>query len=109
VVPNLAILLLIAVALAALALALFRALGRIERRAHWGREDGVRRGQRLERRAFVVGLALVLALAGGLAASYLARRPGCTGTIIIVRGPDGEPLECACERGRRGACWSPGP
>lgn len=39
----------------------------------------------------------------------LSRAPGCHGTLVMLAGPDGRPLECACEQGRRGACFDPGP
>jgi hypothetical protein len=39
----------------------------------------------------------------------LSRASGCRGTVVMVAGPDGRPLECSCVQGRRGACFDPGP
>lgn len=91
------------------ALVLFIAMWRVERRAPWGREAGIRRSQRLERRVFLVGVGLVIALVAVVAAVQLSRTPACTGSVVVVAGPDGRPLECLCENGRRGACFDLGP
>jgi len=91
------------------AFVLFTAMWRVERRAHWGREAGIRRSQRLERRVFLVGVGLVIAMVATLAAMLLVRAPRCTGSVVVVAGPDGRPLECRCDNGRRGACFDPGP
>ena len=106
---NFVILFVIAALAGAFALVLFTAMWRVERRAHWGREEGIKRSQRLERRVFVIGIALVVAMVTVVVTMQLTRTPGCRGTVVMVAGPDGRPLECACEQGRRGACFDPGP
>lgn len=90
-------------------LVLLNRLWRRESRAHWGREEGIRRSQRLERRAFVIGVCLVLAMGAVWMLIQLIRQPSCTGRIVVIVGPKGEPLECVCSDGRRGACFAPGP
>lgn len=105
---NFVILFVIAALAGGFALVLFTAMWRVERRAHWGRE-GIRRSQRLERRVFLVGVGLVIALVAAVAAVQLTRAPGCIGSVVVVAGPDGRPLECVCENGRRGACFDLGP
>ena len=77
--------------------------------AQFGREAGIKRSQRLERRVFLIGVALVVAMVTVVVTVQLSRAPGCHGTLVMVAGPDGRPLECACEQGRRGACFDPGP
>ena len=106
---NLVILLALAALAGASALVLFSMLGRVESRAHWGREAGLARSRRLERRAFAIGAVAVALMMAGALAVYLFRTPPCTGKIVIIRGPDGAPLECLCEDGRRGVCFDPGP
>ncbi|HEY7653109.1 MAG TPA: hypothetical protein VIG07_09840 [Methylomirabilota bacterium] len=106
---NLVILVVIAALGGAFAFVLFMFMGKIESRAHWGREAGIQRSQRLERRVFVVGVCLVLAMVAAGVAIQLLRQPGCTGKVVIVPGPKGEPLVCVCEQGRRGACFEAGP
>ena len=109
VVTNLVILFVLAALAGASALVLFQVLGRVESRAHWRREAGIARSRRLERRAFAIGVLVVAAMAGGAVAIYVLRTPPCKGTIVIVKGPSGAPLECLCEEGRRGVCFDPGP
>jgi len=106
---NLGLLLVLAALAGAFALVLFSALGRVESRAHWGREKGLARGRRLERRAFVIGVILVAAMAAAGLTIYLDRTPPCEGKIVVVTGPNGAPLECLCEQEKRGACFDPGP
>jgi hypothetical protein len=103
------ILLVIAALAGGFALVLFTAMWRVERRAHWGRGAGIRRSQRLERRVFLIGVGLVIALVAAVAVVQLIWAPECTGSVVVVTGPDGRPLECLCENGRRGACFDPGP
>lgn len=93
----------------AFAFVFFNALTRVESRAHWRREEGIRRSRRIERRAFIIGVLLVLAMVAAGIIIQLARRPGCNGTVVLVPGPRGAALECVCERGRRGVCFEPGP
>jgi hypothetical protein len=108
VVGNLVILLVLAALAGASALVLFSVLGRVESRAHWKREEGIKRSRQLERRAFVVGVIIVAGLVVGWAALYLNRTPSCKGKIVIIKGPNG-PLECICEKEKLGACFEPGP
>ena len=106
---NLVILFLLAAVAGAFALVLFSVLGRVESRAYWGREKGVARSRRLERRAFLVGVIAVTAMIAVGLTLYLVRTPPCRGTIVVVPGPVGRPMECLCEDGKRGACFEPGP
>ena len=103
------ILLTIAALLGGFSLFLFLRLQRLQRRAPWRREAGIRNNRRLERRTFVIGVCAVLVLAAGLLAIQLTRRPACVGRVVIVAGPGGAKLVCVCERGRLGACFDPGP
>jgi hypothetical protein len=109
VVTDLVILFVLAALAGASALVLFQVLGRVESHAQWGREAGIARSRRLERRAFAIGVLIVAAMVAGAAAYYLLRTPGCKGKIVIIRGPAGRPVECVCENGRRGTCFDPGP
>jgi drug/metabolite transporter (DMT)-like permease len=105
---NFIILVVIAALAGAFALVLFTAMWRVERRAHWNREAG-KRSQRLERRVFLTGVLLVIAMVAVVVTVQLTRRPGCNGTVVVAAAPDGRRLECICELGRRGACFEPGP
>ena len=106
---NLIILLVLAALVGAFALVLFATLGRVESRAHWGREAGIEHSRRLERRAFVIAVIIVAAMMATGLAIYFNRTPPCQGKIVIITGPNGAPLECLCENGKRGACFDPGP
>lgn len=108
-VENLVILLTIAALVGGFSLFAFLRLQRQQRRAPWRREEGIRDSRRLERRAFAIGLSVVLALVAGLVAAQVMRSTSCTGQVIIVTAPDGTKLECICEHGRRAACFDPGP
>ena len=35
--------------------------------------------------------------------------PGCTSSVVIGRGPHGEPVECVCVEGVISTCFEPGP
>jgi hypothetical protein len=105
---NFIILVLIAALAGAFALVLFTAMWRVERRAHWSREAG-KRSQRLERRVFVTGVLLVIAMVAVAVTVQLTRRPRCNGTVVMAPAPDGRPRECICELGRRGVCFESGP
>ena len=109
VIGNLVVLLVLAALAGAFALVLFSVLGRVESRAHLKREAGLARSRRLDRRAFVIGVIVVAAMVAGGATLYLNRTPPCKGKLVIVRGPDGSPLECLCEDDRQGACFDAGP
>jgi len=108
VIGNLVVLLVLAALAGAFALVLFSVLGRVESRAHLKREAGLARSRRLDRRAFVIGVIVAAMVAGG-ATLYLNRTPPCKGKVVVVRGPDGRPLECLCEDERQGACFDAGP
>lgn len=106
---NLVILLTMAGLLAGFSLFLFFRLQRKQRRASWRGEAGIKKNRRLERRTFAIGVCVVLALVAGIAALQLSRRPSCVGRFVIMAGPGGKKLECACEGGRVGVCFDPGP
>jgi hypothetical protein len=57
--------------------------------------------------AFLVALAVLLAVP--LIARWTTPGPDCTGRVVIVRGPHGEPLECVCIGGTLSTCFNPGP
>jgi len=106
---NFVILFVIAALAGGFALVLFTTMWRVERRAHWGREEEIKRSQRLERRVFLIGVGLVIAMVAVVVTMQLSRASGCRGTVVMVTGSDGRPRECSCEQGRRGACFDPGP
>jgi hypothetical protein len=57
----------------------------------------------------VMGLVL---LAMALAMQVMGRTrpaPGCTSSVVIGRGPHGEPVECVCVEGVISTCFDPGP
>jgi hypothetical protein len=35
--------------------------------------------------------------------------PDCTSSVVIARGPHGQPVECVCVDGVIAACFQPGP
>lgn len=109
VVENLAILVVLAALAGAFVLVVLNTLWRMESRAHWHRDAGIERSQRRERRVFMIGVGVVLVMGALLLVGQLLRRPSCTGKIVIVKGPDGAPVECLCEQGRRGVCFPAGP
>jgi hypothetical protein len=51
---------------------------------------------------------LVIALAVGVAWRPAPSRD-CTSSVIIGRGPHGEPVECVCVNGTVSTCFEPGP
>ncbi len=106
---NLAILVVIATLAGAFVLVLLNTLWRIESRAHWSREAGIRRSQRLDRRVFRIGVGVVLVMGALLLVGQLLRRPSCVGRIVTIKGPHGASMECICEQGRRGVCFPSGP
>jgi hypothetical protein len=106
---NLVLLLVLAGLAGASALVLFSALGRVESRAHLGREKGLARSRRWERRAFVIVVSMVVAMSALGLTLYLNRTPPCKGKVVIVKGPNGAPLACVCEQEKQGACFDPGP
>lgn len=106
---NLVVLLIMAALLGGFSLFLFFRLQREQRRAPWRREAGIQNHRRLERRTFVIGICVVLVLVAGIAAIQLSRRPSCVGRFVIIAGPGATKLECACEGGRLGVCFDPGP
>jgi hypothetical protein len=106
---NLAILVVLAALAGAFVLVLLNSLWRIESRAHWSREAGIERSRRLERRVFLIGVSLVLVMGAVVVVIQLTRPPSCTGRIVTLKGPQGAPMECVCEQGRRGICFPAGP
>ncbi|HEY7041411.1 MAG TPA: hypothetical protein VID28_21260 [Methylomirabilota bacterium] len=106
---NLAILVVLAALAGAFVLVLLNTLWRMEGRAHWSREAGIQRSRRRERRVFLIGVGVVLVMGALLIVGQLLRRPSCTGRIVTVTGPQGMPMECLCEQGRRGVCFPAGP
>ena len=91
------------------ALVLFTTMARMERRAHWSRGEALKRSQRFQRRVFLVGVVLVIAMVTTLVTLRLTRTPRCIGTVTMSRDSDGRARECVCEGGWRGACFEPGP
>jgi hypothetical protein len=62
----------------------------------------------------LAGLIAALALlAVVLAVPVLKRRPAstpdCSGRVVILRKPSGEPVECVCVDGVLETCFNPGP
>lgn len=35
--------------------------------------------------------------------------PDCVGRVVILKKPNGEPVECVCVRGVLESCFNPGP
>jgi len=57
--------------------------------------------------ASLVVLALLLVpLVAGRAAHHWS---DCTGRVVMLRGPQGEPIECVCHAGTMSTCFAPGP
>jgi hypothetical protein len=56
----------------------------------------------------VLGL-VVLLLAATLAAQRGRAGSDCSGRVTIVKGADGEPIECVCAAGALATCFKPGP
>jgi hypothetical protein len=58
----------------------------------------------------MAALALVAIL---LAIPVMGRRtssaPDCSGRVVILRKPGGEPVECVCIDGVLASCFNPGP
>jgi hypothetical protein len=57
----------------------------------------------------LAGLGLLAIL---LAVSLMPRRgapPECTGRVVMMKGPDGDPVECVCLGGTLSTCFAPGP
>jgi hypothetical protein len=51
---------------------------------------------------------LVIGLAVGVAWRPAPSRD-CTSSVIISRGPHGQPVECVCVNGTVSTCFDPGP
>jgi hypothetical protein len=58
-------------------------------------------------------LALLFVIAVLLTLPLIAHRarpwPDCIGQIVIVKGPNGRPVECVCVGGTVSTCFDPGP
>ncbi len=106
---KLAVLVVLAALVGGSALVLFTAMARMERRAYWSRGEALKRSERFQRRVFLVGIALVIAMVATVVTLQLTRTPSCVGTVVITRDADGRVRECVCDQGRRGACFDPGP
>ena len=53
--------------------------------------------------------AVVLLLGIWVATHETRTAPDCPQRILIVKRPDGEALECVCDRGALATCFKPGP
>ena len=102
---NFVILFVIAALAAGFALVLFTAMWRVERRAQFGREAGIKRSQRLERRVFLIGVALVVALVAVVVTVQLSRAPACRGTV----GPTAGRSSARASRAGAGPASTPAP
>ena len=63
-------------------------------------------------KAFWWVLAGLAFLAVALAVQVMGRTrpsPDCTSSVVIARGPHGEPVECVCVDGVVASCFHPGP
>lgn len=59
---------------------------------------------------WIVAFLAVLAMAG--TAFVLAHNdpvPDCAGRVVMLKGPQGEPMECVCIRGVMASCFESGP
>ena len=60
-----------------------------------------------------LGIVAILAVLSIVLAVPLVRHPrppaDCRERVVIVTGPDGQPLECVCIEGALSTCFSPGP
>jgi hypothetical protein len=57
-------------------------------------------------------LALLVLLAVGLGAHVMwSTEPSadCASSVVITRGPHGQPVECVCVGGTISTCFDPGP
>jgi len=58
----------------------------------------------------VAALALLAALlAVPLVTRQSSSAPDCTSRVVMMKGPDGEPVECVCVQGTLATCFNPGP
>ncbi len=59
--------------------------------------------------AWIVAFLLGLAVFMGMTVITPPRRatPDCAGQTVILKGPDGEPVECVCEAWTRSTCFNP--
>jgi hypothetical protein len=62
----------------------------------------------------LAGLMVALALLAVLLAVPVMKRrtsaaPDCSGSVVILRKPSGEPVECVCVDGVLATCFNPGP
>jgi hypothetical protein len=57
----------------------------------------------------VVGLlVLVMSLAGPVVARLAHPRADCSNRVLVVKGSQGEPLECVCIEGAMATCFKRG-
>ena len=58
----------------------------------------------------VVGFLIVFFAITGLVVAHLARtRTDCASSVVLVKGPRGQTLECVCIDGALATCFAPGP
>jgi hypothetical protein len=57
----------------------------------------------------LAGLALLVGVLGVQVMGRTRPSAGCTSSVVIVRGPHGEPVECVCFDGVVSTCFHPGP
>jgi hypothetical protein len=60
---------------------------------------------------WIVAFLAVLALAGTtfVLAHHNDPVPDCAGPVVMLKGLQGEPMECVCIRGVMASCFEPGP
>jgi hypothetical protein len=58
----------------------------------------------------VVGfLILFFVLTGPVVARLARTRTDCASSVVLVKGPRGQTLECVCIEGTLATCFTPGP
>jgi hypothetical protein len=73
---------------------------------------GVIERQRMKQLAVILAVLVivVLLLAVKVVSPHRRPRPECAaGHVLMLKGPHGEPVECACQSGALSACFHPGP
>ena len=57
----------------------------------------------------LAGLAVLVVVLAVQVMGRTGPSPGCTSSVVIGRGPHGEPIECVCVEGVISTCFDPGP
>lgn len=57
----------------------------------------------------LAGLGLLVLVLAVLVMGRTRAVPGCSSSVVIGRGPHGEPVECVCVEGVISTCFDPGP